>query len=168
MKAIIIHCQLPQVIWTNAGILLNGPIEKNLQWNRNWNSYFLMQKNAFENVGWLVWIFCLGLHVLKGICEKLGEINTVSSTYEGYNHTLPVAPSYVRSLLQYCLPYPGSLSCINSPLGSKWPIFEPRHALWILLNAFHNQLTPRIMKRVVYFLQMIRKMIRIRMIRIIQ
>ena len=42
------RCQA--IIWTNVGILLNGPHRKKLQWNFNRNSYIFIQENAFENV----------------------------------------------------------------------------------------------------------------------
>ena len=40
------------IIWNNAGILLNGPLEKQLQWDFNWNSYIFIQENAFVYVVW--------------------------------------------------------------------------------------------------------------------
>ena len=38
------------IIWTNAGLLLVGPLGKKTQWNLNQNKIFI-QENAFENVG---------------------------------------------------------------------------------------------------------------------
>ena len=38
------------IIWTNAGILLIGPLGKKLQWNLNWSLYIFIQENEFENV----------------------------------------------------------------------------------------------------------------------
>ena len=39
------------IIWTNAGILLIGPLETN-QWNLDRNSYAFIQENAFEDAVW--------------------------------------------------------------------------------------------------------------------
>ena len=38
------------IIWTNARILLIGPLETNFQWNLNKNSNIFIQENAFENI----------------------------------------------------------------------------------------------------------------------
>ena len=38
------------IIWTNAGILLIGPLGKKHQWNLNRNSNIFIQENAFESV----------------------------------------------------------------------------------------------------------------------
>ena len=38
------------IIWSNAGILLFGPIEKKPQWNYNRNSKIFTQENVFESV----------------------------------------------------------------------------------------------------------------------
>ena len=38
------------IIWTNAGILLIGPLGNKLQWNLNRNSNIFIQENACENV----------------------------------------------------------------------------------------------------------------------
>ena len=38
------------IIWTNAGILLIGPLGTNVKWNFNRNSYIFIQENPFENV----------------------------------------------------------------------------------------------------------------------
>ena len=38
------------IIWTNAGILLIGPLGTNFQWNFNHNSNILIQENALENI----------------------------------------------------------------------------------------------------------------------
>ena len=41
------------IIWTNAGILLIGPLCGNkLQWNFNRNSYIFIPENTFQNVVW--------------------------------------------------------------------------------------------------------------------
>ena len=40
------------IIWTNAGILLIGPLGTNFSENRNRNLYIFIQENAFENVVW--------------------------------------------------------------------------------------------------------------------
>ena len=37
------------IIWTNAGILLIGPLGKNIQWNFHRNSNIFIHENAFEN-----------------------------------------------------------------------------------------------------------------------
>ena len=42
--------QRQAIIWTNTGIILNGPLGKNLKWNRNRNSYDLFQEIVFEIV----------------------------------------------------------------------------------------------------------------------
>ena len=42
------------IIWTNAGILLIGPLENKLYWNLNRNLYIFIQENASENVVWNV------------------------------------------------------------------------------------------------------------------
>ena len=43
--------QCQAVIWTNPGILLNGPLGRNFeQWHFNKNSYIFIQDNSFENV----------------------------------------------------------------------------------------------------------------------
>ena len=39
------------ITWTNAGILLIGPLGKH-QWNLNQNLYIFVQENGFENVVW--------------------------------------------------------------------------------------------------------------------
>ena len=40
-------------IWTNAGVLLIGPLGKKiLHWNLDWNLHILNQENVFENVVW--------------------------------------------------------------------------------------------------------------------
>ena len=51
------------IMWTNAGILLNGPLVTKNQWNLNRNSNNLNQGNAFANVYNMAAIF-LGLNVL--------------------------------------------------------------------------------------------------------
>ena len=38
------------IIWTNAGILLTGPLETKIQGSLNQNFYIFIQGNAFENV----------------------------------------------------------------------------------------------------------------------
>ena len=38
------------IIWTNAGILIIGPLRNKLQWNSNRNSNIFVQENAPENV----------------------------------------------------------------------------------------------------------------------
>ena len=38
------------IIWTNAGILLIGPIRNKLQWKFNRNSNIFIHENAFESV----------------------------------------------------------------------------------------------------------------------
>ena len=40
------------IIWTNAGILLTGPLEKIFLWIVNRNSDIFIQANAFESVVW--------------------------------------------------------------------------------------------------------------------
>ena len=40
------------IIWTNAGLLLIGPLGTNFSENLYWNSYIFIQENAFENVVW--------------------------------------------------------------------------------------------------------------------
>ena len=40
------------IIWTNAGILLTGPLEPNFSEILNRNSYIFIQENAFENIIW--------------------------------------------------------------------------------------------------------------------
>ena len=40
------------IIWTNAGVLLIGPLETKLQWNLNRNLYIFIQENVFENIVW--------------------------------------------------------------------------------------------------------------------
>ena len=41
-----IQCQA--ITWTNAALLLIGPLEK-LQWNSDWNIKLFIHENAFEN-----------------------------------------------------------------------------------------------------------------------
>ena len=38
------------IIWTSAGILLNGPLQTNFSEILNWNSNIFIQENAVENV----------------------------------------------------------------------------------------------------------------------
>ena len=38
------------IIWTNAGLLLIGPVGKKLQWNLKRNSNIFIEENAFEGV----------------------------------------------------------------------------------------------------------------------
>ena len=54
------------IIWTNAGILLNGPLWTKLQWNLNLNSIIFIKKNAFM---WSTKLrpFYLGLNVLSKV-----------------------------------------------------------------------------------------------------
>ena len=40
------------IIWTNAGILLIGPLGTNFSEIFNWNSCIFIQENAFEDVVW--------------------------------------------------------------------------------------------------------------------
>ena len=37
------------IIWTNAGIMLVGPLGTKIQWNFNRNSWIFIQEKAFEN-----------------------------------------------------------------------------------------------------------------------
>ena len=69
-------------IWTNAGILLIGPLGTRVQWNFNRNSNIFIQENAFENVVWKMvtilsrhqcvdpWIKLMGLIKAKPVCYK--------------------------------------------------------------------------------------------------
>ena len=43
------------IIWTNAEMMLIGPLETNI----------FIQENAFENVVWKMAAICLGLNVLR-------------------------------------------------------------------------------------------------------
>ena len=55
------------IIWTNAGILLIGPLGTNFKWNFNRNSYIFIQENLFENVVWKIESIFHGLNVLISV-----------------------------------------------------------------------------------------------------
>ena len=52
------------IIWTNAGILLIGPLGTNFSEILIEINYIFIQENAFENVVWKMAAICLGLNVL--------------------------------------------------------------------------------------------------------
>ena len=61
------RCQA--IIWTNAGILLIGPLGTNFsQWNSNRNSYIFIQENPFNIMSFGKWRpFCFGLNMFSVI-----------------------------------------------------------------------------------------------------
>ena len=72
------------IIWTNAGILLIGPLHgSRLQWNLNRNLYRFIQENAaLENIVWNWRPFCLGLNVFT---TRYNVVNWVGNQYRLIN-----------------------------------------------------------------------------------
>ena len=53
------------IVWTNAGILLIGPLGKKLQWNLNRNIMFVLKKIHLKMSSGKRWSSCLSLNVLR-------------------------------------------------------------------------------------------------------
>ena len=71
------------IIWTNAAILLIGPMGT-LQWNRHRNSYIFIQENAFQIVVWkmaaiLSWPQCVNSSPPKCRIHASGNWSSIVS-----------------------------------------------------------------------------------------
>ena len=95
------------IIWTNAGILLIGPLYTNIRWNfnRNWN--ILDEKNTFENVVCDMLSISLGLNVLNGKTDTRPAVLSLimSKVVHSTNLNLSSKDKAVNAnnTIQYCM-----------------------------------------------------------------
>ena len=99
------------IVWTNAGILLIGPLGNKLKWNPNQDSYIFFKENALENVVWK----------MAAILSRPHCVNTVTTTLlswwwycEYYFHNLVWQEScLVMMLLRQLLTHKLTIVCFH-------------------------------------------------------
>ena len=69
------------IIWTNAGILLIGPVGTNF----NRNSYIFLKKIHLKRSSGKWWTFCLGLNVLKERGTYIFALEWLRTKYKMYS-----------------------------------------------------------------------------------
>ena len=68
------------IIWTKAGMLLNGPLATNFSESLIQNSQIFIQEYAFESVVYKWWLFCLGLNVLNS--SRSTDVNGIMEIHQ--------------------------------------------------------------------------------------
>ena len=89
------------IIWSNAGILLIGPLGTNLSEILIEIPTILIQENAFESVVCEMASICLGLNVLNRTATNCMILKT-GSQLEGKKYIKEIKPCKLKENLRYC------------------------------------------------------------------
>ena len=117
------------IIWTNAGILLIGPLGTNFNEIFNRNSYNFIEENAFENVVWKWRPFCLDLNVLSYVSMTDQSTEVVD---------IALLDTHLPFAIAILLPVDGiDLNILSHKTSYRKCLEAVRYAFWIVRWLWH-------------------------------